>query len=137
MGNTKNLLDSLDRYEMFKGFFSEAERLKKMSITQCKSPDMETAQMRKIDIYISPLDPRSTQGKNWSSWSHKNNTVSSYHLRRESGTVNQEACLEHFLISPSLSFPICLSVSLQKKWPECLLPTGIKRRMGEKLSIHS
>lgn len=27
-----------------------------MSITQCKSLDMETAQMRKIDIYISPLD---------------------------------------------------------------------------------
>lgn len=27
-----------------------------MSITQCKSPDTEITQMRKIDVYISPLD---------------------------------------------------------------------------------
>lgn len=41
---------------MFKGFVSEVQSLKKMNITQFRSPDMQTAQMRDTHICFHPMD---------------------------------------------------------------------------------
>lgn len=58
----------------------------------CKLPKWENRHL----FFSHGISLQSTMGKNWSCWSHKNYMVSSYHPKRESGTVNQRACLEHF-----------------------------------------
>ena len=62
--------------------------------------------------------------------------VSSYHPRSESGTINQEACLELFFKHLQVcNFLYNNLFPCFKKWSEFLDPIDIKEKTGEMLSL--